>query len=384
MKTPLDNDLNKVYESFNQNHNHLRQKLMASLPHCIKQHKRTGRISHLLAFTGGIIMKNRITKLAAAAAIIIVVIVSINYLGGSPDGASVAWGEVLENIEKAKTLTWKLTATKEGTSTIYRYMVLEPYSMRVEWPDGKVVISDHREEMALMLDPANKTATVRHARRKTLNYYNYFLHFKDGPGLPVKEISSREINGKRAIGFRLEVPKGPNGYYGVSENNEPVIDFDTIMWVDPETLLPVLKEVTMVGADGRTMHVITDEIVLDAELDESLFSLEAPAGYELQHDSEMYDRMKSGSDMSRILKACAIYDNQQGQWPDSLQELDLPSIDDSSYIYLKPSAQQQRGRRIVLHDAYDVWEGGINVGFTDYRVEFIEEEAEFRQLLERR
>ncbi len=65
--------------------------------------------------TWRMIMKNRITKIAAAAAIIIAVIVSINYLGGSPDGASVAWGQVLEHIEKAKTLTWKLTVTKEGT-----------------------------------------------------------------------------------------------------------------------------------------------------------------------------------------------------------------------------------------------------------------------------
>lgn len=329
------------------------------------------------------IMRSGITKLAAAAVIIVAVIVIINYLGGSPDGAGVAWGDVLENIDNAKTLTWKLTTTKEGTSKIYRYMVLEPYLMRVEQPDGKVEISDHRQEMALILDPAKKTATVCHTRRKTLDYYNYFLHFKDKPGLPVKRISQREINGKRAIGFHLEVPRGPNGYYGVSENNKPVIDFETVMWIDPETLLPVLKEVTMVGADGGTAHVITDEIVLNAELDESMFSLEVPAGYEIQYDSDMYDRMKSASDMGRILKACAIYNNQHGQWPDSLQELDLPGIDDSSFIYLKPSARQD-ARRIVLYDVYDVWENGINAGFTDYRVEFIEDEVKFRQLLEQR
>lgn len=79
MKTPLDKDLNKVYESFNQNHNHLRQKLMASLPHSIKHHKRAGRVSHLLAFTGETIMKNRITQLAAAAVIIVAVVLSIRF-----------------------------------------------------------------------------------------------------------------------------------------------------------------------------------------------------------------------------------------------------------------------------------------------------------------
>ena len=101
MKTPLDNDLNKVYESFNQNHNHLRQTLMASLPKSIKQHKRAGRISHTLAFIGETIMRSRITKLATAAGIIIAVMVGINYLGGSPDGASVAWGDIVKRVERS-------------------------------------------------------------------------------------------------------------------------------------------------------------------------------------------------------------------------------------------------------------------------------------------
>ena len=83
MKTPLDKDLNKVYESFNQNHNHLRQKLMASLPDRSKQHKRAGQINHLLAFTRGTIMKNRITKIAAAAVIIIAAVFSIRLLDKS-------------------------------------------------------------------------------------------------------------------------------------------------------------------------------------------------------------------------------------------------------------------------------------------------------------
>ena len=85
MKTPLDNDLNKVHESFNQNHNHLRQKLMASLPDHPKQHKRTCLIGNLLASTGGTIMKSRITKLAAAAMIIIAILIGVNHFGGSVD-----------------------------------------------------------------------------------------------------------------------------------------------------------------------------------------------------------------------------------------------------------------------------------------------------------
>jgi len=45
------------------------------------------------------IIKSRITKLAAAAVIIIAVLVSIHHFGGSIDGASVAWADVIEKLE---------------------------------------------------------------------------------------------------------------------------------------------------------------------------------------------------------------------------------------------------------------------------------------------
>lgn len=83
MKKPLDKDFNKVYESFNQNHNHLRQELMTTLPNRSQQHKQSGRIGHLLAFTGGTIMKNRMTQLAAAAVIIIAIVFSITLFNKS-------------------------------------------------------------------------------------------------------------------------------------------------------------------------------------------------------------------------------------------------------------------------------------------------------------
>ncbi len=115
MKTPLDNDLNKVYESFNQNHNHLRQTLMASLPDRSKQHKRAGRISHATAFIGDTIMRSRITKLAAAAVIIIAVLIGIQQLGGPIDGASVAWADIVKRVEQSHDEYMKklLLATEE-------------------------------------------------------------------------------------------------------------------------------------------------------------------------------------------------------------------------------------------------------------------------------
>jgi len=97
MKTPLDDDLNKTYEAFNKNHNHLRQALIASLPDRSKQPKRAGRVNHALAFIGDTIMRSRTTKLAAAAVIIIAACVVIPQFGGPVNSSTVAWADVVRH-----------------------------------------------------------------------------------------------------------------------------------------------------------------------------------------------------------------------------------------------------------------------------------------------
>ena len=122
MKTPLDNDLNKGYEAFNQEHDHLRQKLMASLPDSTKQHKQTPWVSHTRDFIRGTIMKSRITKIAVAAAVIIVaVMISISQFGGPIDGASVAWADVIETLEN----------DIKSTNTIHILMTLSTVTPRL-------------------------------------------------------------------------------------------------------------------------------------------------------------------------------------------------------------------------------------------------------------
>lgn len=328
-------------------------------------------------------MKSNITKLATAAVIIVAALIGINQFSGRIGITSVGWADVSANIENAKSVTWKSTSIEKGNSTIYRFMFLEPCFIRIEEPDGKVVISDSEQEKTLIIDQMSKTAAVRYTQPKMFNYYKFFSDFLNMRGLSVKVIGTRQIHGKHAIGFNLEPPKGNDGYYGVMENNELIISYEIVFWVDPETKLPTLVEQSLVGAEGRIVNTVYDEILFDAELDQSLFSLEVPDGYKLQYDSNLDDRMKSAVTMNQILKVCMIYDNQHGQWPDSLQELGLPDIDVSRYIYLKPDAQPDDST-IVLYEAYERWENGINVGFGNYRVQFIEDETEFQKLLERK
>ena len=138
MKTPLDNDLNEVYEAFNQKHDQLRVSLMASLPSTSTQHKQRSKFAHIGAFIGGTIMRNKITKLTAAVVVIIAVLVGMHWIGSSIDGTSLAFGEVLENLARVQTLHARLiTNGKEAEVWAKR-----PNMLRFDYTDGKYEISN--------------------------------------------------------------------------------------------------------------------------------------------------------------------------------------------------------------------------------------------------
>jgi len=385
MKTPLDKDLNKAYEAFNQNHNHLRQTLMASLPDRAEQHKPAGRANHALAFIGDTIMRSRITKIAAAAVIIIVLMVGINEFGGSGNGAGVAWGDVLENIHNSKTLTFLIRAEEQGLPSM-KVMVIDPYLSRVEFlieiPDspisGKQIrIIDKGQGRGLILNTVKKTAKVCRAEKTGVGLYGTFRNFRDLVDFSVDKIGSRQIGDKQAIGFKLKKQ---------SQKEQTIVKEEIKVWADPETKLPILMEATANTAEGQIIHQIITDIVFDAELNESLFSLEPPDEYELEvFDGDDYvNRIKSAVNMDRILKACREYvDEHDGQWPDNLQDLakygvNKPALE--GYIYLKPPASPSESR-IVLYEAYDSWNDGIGVGFADGHIEFIKEESDFKNRL---
>jgi prepilin-type processing-associated H-X9-DG protein len=58
-----------------------------------------------------------------------------------------------------------------------------------------------------------------------------------------------------------------------------------------------------------------------------------------------------------------------------------------AYVYVKPEVPLSRihnpGREVAIYEAFDDWGGGINVGFLDGHVTFMDSEEEFRKLLNR-
>ena len=165
MKTPLDNDLNKVYESFNQNHNHLRQRLMASLPDSTKQHKKISLTNLIQLFIGGSV-KIRITKLAAAAVIIAFMLV-MYFSNGSVGITTIALGDIAEAMNKQP---W-MHATSRGFQgeAAGNFEVWVNYETKVaafKTEPGRSQFWDILSRKKYEFDPDSNTITVEYVDEK--------------------------------------------------------------------------------------------------------------------------------------------------------------------------------------------------------------------------
>jgi prepilin-type processing-associated H-X9-DG protein len=325
-----------------------------------------------------IIVKSPITKLAAAAVIIIAVLIGINQFGGTVENT--AFADVVKNIQSARTLTYRSVFTTENQeSQFVKTMVLEPYLMRVELADGRIWILDHGQGRTLLLDSENKQAILSSTSQQTLDLYDTFRDFRNKTDFSVQEIGQREIDGMKVIGFQLT-------------NGENVI----IIWSNPQTFLPIRVEQTAKDKDGKVVKIVTTNITFDTELDESLFSFEAPEGYRhisvdgpAERSVKFEKRSQTLSNMRQILQSCLLYaQDHQDQWPDSLQDLAQYGLSKNilvnwkqpereiGYVYLRPSTPISP-QQVVLYEVYDSWGDGINVGFADGHVQFIEKESNF-------
>ncbi|MHC4266434.1 MAG: hypothetical protein ACYSUK_10950 [Planctomycetota bacterium] len=215
-----------------------------------------------------IIMKSKITKLAAAAVIIIAVLIGIKQFGGTIDGTSVAWGEVVEQINNyTRYKCRQRVVRKEGPE----YPTMQVYHLnlsqrRQEVEDGSIHIIDMRGTDAITVElypnqmKATVTKLVGFGPRKDPHIIEMVKRFEQES---TERLGTKIVDGKILHGFRHL----PNEYN------------DFTVWVDSETKLPVVIELIHTRT-GQTIFM--DDFGFDFELDESDFSTDIPDGYEIK------------------------------------------------------------------------------------------------------
>ena len=245
-----------------------------------------------------IIMKSRMTKLAAAAVIVVAVLAGIHLFGGSIDGTTIAWAKVIETIENAHTITSREIRTltcegKElpflGTSEVMKYGS-SGHGVREDMlKDGQTLSQTYwllKDNQSVKVIHALKQCTrkpLTEAEKRVLHQMTpdgvaNLIRSSDYVELGRKKIDGVEVEGLEIRGTDLVVA--------------PVVELASVvirMWVDVKTYLPVVIEAEAVTTDkaittftgGKPVQVelLAAEFQWDVELDPEIFEPNIPDDY---------------------------------------------------------------------------------------------------------
>jgi len=207
-----------------------------------------------------IIMRISITKVAVAAAVIIVAAIGVL----SISEPSITFADVIEPILNAQTMIFEVIIGDEQTGTSMNETISGQLIRRtISNMSGMTMIIDLEGARMLVLNDTDNSAgyvdiqgTVKERHQSYIKFLRQVItKLKDNQ----QELGEQEIDGRKAIVFEAQ---GRN--QGVK------------IWADPETALPIRIELTL----GQ-MFSIMKNFQFDPPIDESLVSMDVPAGYTL-------------------------------------------------------------------------------------------------------
>ena len=290
------------------------------------------------------ILKTRISRFAAAAIIIIGILFGLHQFGVRIDGTAVAWADVMEKIDKARSVIYNQTAEIKSVKYTNKTYVNEDGLLRAEQDYGRILILDPNNGITFNLMPNEKKATIvthRLGKKKEKGLQKYLewlssFHEKEG-----KYIGTKIVDGKETYVYFSEIP------------------FRKItVWVDPKTSLPVRVEqlylpntnpdiiAPQMSLDmkefsgdansglgygfsisgsmgiGDEMKITMTNFEWDAPIDESLFSTIPPADYSV----EEYPFAASDPNEKTLIEAFVFWtEMSDGFFPDNINDLGDPN-----------------------------------------------------------
>ncbi len=208
------------------------------------------------------IMTNKITKFAAAAMIVAAIGISFIAIDRS---ATPAWADIIEPILNAKTAIMEIVVGDENNgapviqdeikgSRIRRTVAGMDEVSIIDLETLKILTLDHEKKQATFIDLKGLPKIPNYLETiKTL-----LTEIQDNPGFYTEDLPEQVLDGKTVYGIRAFHPKA-----------------ELTIWVDAETDLP-----TRIEQQGKQVKVICRNIQFDVPMDESMFSMDVPDGYQ--------------------------------------------------------------------------------------------------------
>ncbi|MHC4559089.1 MAG: hypothetical protein ACYTBP_13480 [Planctomycetota bacterium] len=284
-----------------------------------------------------IIMKSRISKLAAAAVIILAAFLALNFFDKT---SGIVWAEVVKRLEDIKTATYKITAdikgmpgTPEGYTTHTTQDVMLSYEQSAVRIDSSMQVpGGTRKTHTYILFEDSILVTLMPAQKKYLEVTISDEQMKkmgDEKGDPVTllkamleheytELGRKEIDGVMAWGIEVSDPK--LGAKMGSLISGGMFDETTVqLWIDEKQELPIRINATGSSKDGQaSMETVYDNFKWDIEIEPALLKPEIPDDYELIAQGK-WETGNEGEEIIEVLRLFVEY--VDGKYPASLKTM---------------------------------------------------------------
>jgi len=254
-------------------------------------------------------MWKRVTQIGLAALVAIVVLVML-----IPSGDGIAFADVLEYIQQPS-YTFDVTVEIDTASTTFQAKVLQPGRVRFEDKVGVGKIStivDLQGHSGLLLFHQFKAAKRVDLSEEYANTgADALLKLCSGPidelwGLQdgtEEDLGEKDVDGVTAHGFRVAT-------------EDTHFSTTITIWAQAQTARPLCVTIDSKAHKpprGELIWTLTN-FDLDAELDESLFIMEPPAGYTLTDQRRIEDVTPEGQaspEAQKIVDALALWKGGQ-------------------------------------------------------------------------
>jgi prepilin-type processing-associated H-X9-DG protein len=248
------------------------------------------------------IMRSPVSRVAAAIIFAVAFgTVALWFHGG---GTNVSFADFVKPLLDVHSARFKITTERDGRPPeTGRMMVLDPDRMRLEWPNHRVdvMIWDYKEGRNLGLIPSKKRAVLlKFEKSQSAGQQNYFaslramlLDTQDKQDVKRESLGEKDIDGRRAVGYRLTYSNQTYELWGDAKAGVPLL---------VEHIMPAFRE-----------KVIYSDFEFNVKLDESLFSTDEPSGYKLVQMDVMPGTEQDLIDMLRAYSN--LFD---GVFPDTL------------------------------------------------------------------
>lgn len=255
------------------------------------------------------IMKRPIPRLIAVSVACVAVAALWLFVPGHQSTAQ-AFNALAETLMAAKTAHFQMEVQVEGQpKQKFDTYFMAPAKYRQELPNV-VNITDLTAGKIVTIMPLDKRVMVMNIKgelnkQASISYFDRVRELlgrgRDAKDEPFKNIGEKEIDGKRAVGFRFE------------SRTETVT-----LWGDPKTGQPVRIETLMVGVPRTEVTMTNFEINVDVK--ESQFDQTPPAGYKVQS----MDVDASPPDEPALVEGFkAFTELSDGDFPDALDTLSV-------------------------------------------------------------